>query len=490
MKRLAFLPPLLLIACSGGLSDVEGNVLGQPEALYIAPDDLVDDVQVLADWRCRSGLPAHVVPLSDAVAQGDGPDDAAALRDYLRQRWEADGIEYVVLAGDAGAVPIREVFASVTVDAEGVYEETDIATDLYFADLDGDWDPDGDGAYGEPEDDADLLPDIAIGRLPVETSAEVEAYADKLRAYERTPRDDYQDRVLLSASWAASIGSTEIYASDGIEYFVVPNLPDHLTLDRLYEDYENWEEEGAGELTAENWTEALADGHAITFHMGHGNEETLGPLQFPFQFEELDNYTRPTVLITCECSGGRFIYENDDSSGEKFVQGAAGGVIYMGSTDLGIGFPSYSRIMQQLAADLWADDEGPVRMGQAVRGVMRAYDEQDILHTEGHVDRWQQMVTVLLGDPTLPLWTDVPQMTYLDAEVGGAGVTFTLTDRSDDPVAGATVTAHLSGEYLLMQTTDGSGQATFEGGEDIFADAIFTTTGPNLVPQQWEWGDR
>ena len=395
-----------------------------------------------------------------------------------------------MLAGDAGALPIRKVFATVTVDAEGVHEETDVVTDLYFADLDGDWDPDGDGVYGEADDPTDLLPDIAVGRLPVETSAEVQAYADKLQAYERTPRDDYQDRVLLSASWAASIGSTEIYASDGMELFVVPSLPEHLTLDRMYEDYENWEEEGAAELTAENWTSALAEGHAATFHMGHGNEQTLGPLEWPFQFEELDNYTRPTVLVTCECSGGRFIYEEDDSSGERFVQGSAGGVLYMGSTDLGIGFPSYSRIMRELAADMYVAGDQPNRMGAAVRNVMRAYDEQDILHTEGHVDRWQQLVTVVLGDPTLPLWTDIPQMNYLDVEVGEQEITFTLTDRSDAPVTGATVTAHLSGEFLLSQATDSDGRTTFEGGEDAFAEAVFTTTGRNLVPQQWEWDDQ
>ncbi len=481
MRTLPWLLVLALAACSSP-DPVEGD-LADPAAIYIAPDDLVEDVQEIADWRCRTGMTAQVVPLSEALDNGSGPDDAARLRDYLTQRWEGGTLEYVILAGDAGAVPTRHVHATVNVEAEQVYEEADVLSDLYFADLDGDWDPDGDEAYGELEDGADLLPDLAIGRLPVETRYEVAAYADKIQNYERYPRDDYQDKLLLSAGYAGM----GIYASQGLELLVVPELPDHLRLTRLYEDWE--EHDGAEELTADAWADAFADGHAVVYQMGHGNEQTVGPLLTVDDVAAIDNAERPSVLVTCECLGGRFDYEESDSSGETFVKGGTGGVIYMGSTHLGIGFPSFSIIMQDLAVSMYERGDDPVRMGAAVKQVMREYSTEEALHTEDNVDRWTSLVTVVLGDPTVQLYTDIPERTYIDGDADDTGVTLTVTDRNDGPIEDMLVTAYLSGEFMLMQRTDKAGEVFFEGSAEGFADTVFTASGRNRVPQDWTVDD-
>ena len=483
MRRLVLLSPLCLLACTAGPS-VEGDLLSAPTALYVAPDDLVEDVQEIADWRNRTGIPSQVVALSDALAEGNGSDDAAALKDYLRARWEGDGIEYVILAGDAGAMPHRDVWATVMVDAEAVYEEDWVTSDMYFADLDGEWDPDGEGEYGETEDSADLLPDIALGRLPVETAEEVQAYAYKLQAYERYPRADYQDKVLLSASYAGM----GVYASAGIELIVVPQLPEHLRLTRLYEDWEDHEH--AEELTMDGWVDALTEGHAITYHMGHGNELTMGPVVGAENVAEIPNGERPNVLITCECLGGRFTYDGQDSSGEEYVKGGTGGVVYMGSTHLGIGFPSFSLIMQELATDMFAEHAEPLRMGSCVRDVMRRYSDDEALHTEANVDRWQQLVTVVLGDPSVQLWSDIPELVYLNVEVSEDEVDVAVTDRAGEAVEGAQVTAYLPGEFLLSQTTGNGGHAFFEGDEDDFGEAVFTVTGRDLIPAEWSWDDQ
>jgi hypothetical protein len=481
MRSVPWLLVLALAACSSP-EPIEGD-LADPQAIYIAPDDLVDAVQEIADWRCRTGVTSEVVALSDALDGGSGPDDAARLRDYLTERWQGGNLKYVILAGDAGELPTRYVHATVNIEAEQVYEEADVLSDLYFADLDGDWDPDGDEAYGELDDPADLLPDVAIGRLPVENAFEVQAYADKILSYERYPRDDYQDKLMLSAGYAGM----GIYASQGLELLVVPELPEHLQLTRLYEDWE--EHDGAEDLTADSWSEAFADGHAVVYHMGHGNEQTVGPLLTVDDVAAIDNAERPSVLVTCECLGGRFDYEESDSSGETFVKGGTGGVIYMGSTHLGIGFPSFSIIMQDLAVSMYERLDAPTTMGDAVRQVMREYSTEEALHSEANVDRWTSLVSVVLGDPTLQLYTDIPERTYIDGEADDGGVTLTVTDRNDEPLTDVLVTAYLSGEYLLMQRTDSRGQVSFEGSAEAFADTLFTATGRNRVPQEWTVDD-
>ena len=465
MRRATFLLllPLFAAACAD-TSPAGEDLLGQATAVLIAPDDLAEDLQVLADWRCQTGLPTELVRLEDALDAGSGDDEAAKLRDYLVGRYEDGGLEHVILGGDADVMPYRKIWATVQVDAEQVYEETYVTSDLYFADLDGDWDPDGDGEYGELDDPADLLPDVSLGRLPVETGSEVR---------------DYQDKVLLSASYAGM----GVYASAGIELIVVPELPEHLQLTRLYEDWQDHDD--AVELTADSFEKALEEGHNVTFQMGHGNEKTMGPLLGANAIEGVDNDTRPNIFVTTECLGGRFDYGSSDSSGEVFVLGETGGVAYLGSTHLGIGFPSFSLIMQDLAGSLFGDrDGGPTRLGPTVVDTLRTYSTEEALHTEANVDRWTNLVTVLLGDPTIPVWSARPRPLELAVDPVGRclGAEVTVTTRDGAPAAGAVVTAYVPGELMMRATTDGEGVARLVADECLFEDAVITASGADYVP--------
>ena len=49
-------------------------------------------------------------------------------------------------------------------------------TDLYYGGLDGTWDSDGDGIYGEADEDTDvdLMPEVFVGRIPVQTASQAE----------------------------------------------------------------------------------------------------------------------------------------------------------------------------------------------------------------------------------------------------------------------------------------------------------------------------
>ena len=479
MRRVfILLLPIVLLACQD-MSPAGDDMLGQAAAVLIAPDDLADDLQVLADWRCQTGLPTELVRLGDALDVGEGADEAARLRDFLIGRYEDGGLEHVILGGDSDVMPYREIWATVQVDAEQVFEETYVTSDLYFADLDGDWDPDGDGEYGEIDDPADLFPDVSIGRLPVETSGEVRTYVDKLMAYECSDHLDYQDKLLLAASYAG-LG---VYASVGIELIVVPELPDHLRLTRLYEDFDD--HDGAVELTADSFEKAMEEGHNVTFQMGHGNEKTLGPLLGSSAIEGIDNEARPNILITTECLGGRFDYGSQDSSGEVFVLGESGGVAYLGATHLGIGFPSFSLIMQDLAGVLFSgNDGGTTRLGSTVTEVLRGYSSEEAMHTEGNVDRWTNLVTVLLGDPTVPVWSKRPRPLELTVDKVGTceGAEVNVTTRDGAPVANAVVTAFSPDELLLRAITDDEGVARLVVDDCLFEGATITASGPDYVP--------
>jgi hypothetical protein len=79
-----------------------------------------------------------------------------------------------------------------------------IPTDLYYADVTGEWDRDNDGIWGErTEDDPDLVPELIVGRLPLADSAEFINYIDNLITYETNPGDGdygYLTRTLFFSS--------------------------------------------------------------------------------------------------------------------------------------------------------------------------------------------------------------------------------------------------------------------------------------------------
>ncbi len=74
-----------------------------------------------------------------------GSDLAETIRSFLRAAHDEWGVRSVVLGGDTDVVPYRLV-RSTFYPPNGY---TEIATDLYFACLDGDWNANGNDIYGE-----------------------------------------------------------------------------------------------------------------------------------------------------------------------------------------------------------------------------------------------------------------------------------------------------------------------------------------------------
>jgi len=173
-----------------------------PALLVIAPQPLLAATQPLVDLRRREGLRAEAVALADAL-QTPGADDAEKLKRFLFARHERDkALRYVLLVGDADVMPVR--FMVLDRCTPAAFDYAFYPSDLYYADLtkrDGsfeDWNATRvgfhRGYYGEVRgeknkrdpinfDDIDYLPELAVGRWPVDTVAEVERAVQKTVAF-------------------------------------------------------------------------------------------------------------------------------------------------------------------------------------------------------------------------------------------------------------------------------------------------------------------
>ena len=164
------------------LPTVQPSGLGSPvDCVIVAPDSLADIYQRLADYQTRIGIATVVRNLSTVRAADPRSNDMAqAVRSFIRAAHDLWGSRWAVLAGDHDAIPMR--YARVQFG-----ETLDIPSDAYYSDLDGTWDGNGNGIYGEVADSLDMNPDIAVGRLSAGARAEAQVLVSKALRYATNP---------------------------------------------------------------------------------------------------------------------------------------------------------------------------------------------------------------------------------------------------------------------------------------------------------------
>jgi len=227
--------------------------------VIITNDAMKDAFQPLADWKTKKGVPAKIVTVSSIVANYTGIDTQERIRNFINDTRMNRGTEWILLGGDTDVVPHRGGYGYVLSDPPE--EDTGIPADLYYSDLDGNWNADGDLIYGEVTDDVDLYPDVFVGRAPVNTIAEAHTFVDKMLTYEKIPSMDYELDMLLLAEklWNNPLtwgGDTK----NIIDSETIPPKYDPIT--KKYEKY--------GTASRQIAINEMNAGPHIVNHVGHG----------------------------------------------------------------------------------------------------------------------------------------------------------------------------------------------------------------------------
>ncbi|MCJ7458509.1 MAG: C25 family cysteine peptidase [candidate division Zixibacteria bacterium] len=173
----------------------------QPVYLIITSEELRNSFFPLIEWKTQKGLRAKIVTTDSIMNSCSGRDLQEKTRNFLIQSYP-DGLLWILLGGDGDIVPFRYAYHANTSSPIPIIDQQ--ICDLYYADLDGDWDKDGDGVYGEPTDDSpDLYPELFVGRAPVKTPEEADVFVQKIINYEKNPGSgDYS--FLKKALWLSS----------------------------------------------------------------------------------------------------------------------------------------------------------------------------------------------------------------------------------------------------------------------------------------------
>ncbi len=212
--------PQDLTACEPAISGEDSL-----DMLVITTGDYSDPFTVFTSFKNTQGIQTELVYVSDILASSSGYDDPEKIRNYIIDRYNADGLKYVLLAGDQTVVPVR----NINLMCEGY---GDIApADLYYSDLDGTWDASGDHDYGQTDDDLDLYSDVAVGRALFGNAYDAALFVDRTIMYEtEPPSGDWRSTAMLCGA-----GLFPGYTGAKVCDSIAVQLPDHWIVNRAYE---------------------------------------------------------------------------------------------------------------------------------------------------------------------------------------------------------------------------------------------------------------
>ncbi|MEO0142141.1 MAG: C25 family cysteine peptidase, partial [candidate division WOR-3 bacterium] len=436
--------------------------------------------QRLADWKTKKGLLARVRTTNWIYSNYPGEDNAAKIRNYLKTLPDSS-VEYVLLGGDIDFIPCR--FAYAMDCSAGYYpgREDTMPADLYYADLQGDWDLDNDGSYGEIEDSIDLYPDLFIGRAPVNTIAEAQKFVEKVLTYEKNPPLDYLNNVLF----AAEILWNDPYTDQGVHKNKIENesFSPNFTLTKLYQSL--------GNETREAVMQAIRDGNGLINHDGHGWIDLISVGGWPHRiyatdFDTITNSPRYGILYSIGCWTNAFDFA---AISEAFVNSPqGGGVAYIGNSSYGWGSPGnpgfgYSdRFDSRFFYSLLKEDN--FHLGVALSLAKAHFIPYS---REKNVYRWHQYQINLLGDPELPVWTQTPETLAVSypqiLPLGNAQILITVKEKeTNSPIKDALVCLMKGNESYAAGYTNGSGSVFLDISPQTVGNFDLTVTAHNYLP--------
>ncbi len=446
------------------------------EYLIICLANHADEYEVLKNWKTRKGIPTEIAIQESILANYPGRDDPDRIRNCIKDYYLNRSTNWVLVTLSAPKARIRGCYGKVsgTVD-------TFIPCDLYFADMDGDWNADGDSYWGETTDDVDLYPDVYVGRITANKGVTCSTVVYKVLTYEGcyAMPTDYQLDMLFMAEYLDDY-TNEALLKNRIDNESVPARFDPIT--KLYES--------SGNLNWANAMNELNAGNNIINHAGHGNIniiEIADDILTSTDMENLTNAPRYSVFYTVACDPGAF----DNLTGcfaKSFLEATDGGGFIIANSRLGW---------------YWSGNPGNGTSDKYDREFFksifnRGYTNLGVAHADAKIqripyagsdgtERWAMYSLNLLGDPETPIWIDTPiAMTVAHPETVDTGPqTFTVTaSAGGSPLNGARVCIWKGDEIYMVDQTDVNGEASFSISPADTGDMLVTVTKNGYLPYQ------
>ena len=356
--------------------------------VVIADQEHQETLQPLIDLR-QSTHGAKFVSTQWIYANCQGRDTQEQIRNYLKDAYENDGLVYALIVGDYGETTRHSAVAigSNTLNS---------TADLYYSDLDGDWDLDGDSKFGEIQDAVDYYSDIYTGRFSTDIPSRLQTIVEKTVAYEtQSPGGEWMTTALLCGAglW---VDDPPGYWGSFVCDSIGTRIPSGWTVHKLYETYD---------AHPVNQIDLLNQGVSYSSLNGHGNQYGVYWYNPPLMgmvttsnYAELENSDMPVVFHSMACHPGHL--EEPACIAERLMFWPdGGGIAVMFNSHWGIGTPPAfgpSEWLELYFAEVLLQDE------EFELGVAHSVSKDEFYaNVTISYQRWILQENNFLGDPAL-----------------------------------------------------------------------------------------
>ncbi len=288
--------------------------------LIVAPEKFRGDLQeyIASKKRFR---PVEFATLEQALKTSDGVDDPERLKRFVFRAWKDHGLGYLLLVGDRDIMPVRYMVLDRVTPA--AFDYAFYPTDLYYGDVardDGsfdDWNAEHGGFHagyfgevrGEKNKRERINYDrihyrcqVAVGRWPITTTAQLKNVIAKSLAYESGVRDASRPGLREVAMF--NVGGW-VDAREQL-HRIAGRLPHGYRGDEFYFQDQN-SKFRTEPPDSEHVVSALNRGAAICIHVGHGSETSWeGAALSRRDLGRLKNSDRLPIVISAGCSTAYF----------------------------------------------------------------------------------------------------------------------------------------------------------------------------------------
>jgi hypothetical protein len=304
---------------------------------------------------------------------GHGQPSAEAIRDfvaYAYHSWRRPSPRYVVLLGDATSDPRHFQASSWASPLPALWVKTSYLWTV------------SDPALGAVNGE-DLLPDLAVGRLPAQTPAEAERLVSKLLTWEDTGQG-LTGKAVLVADDPDAAGDFEADVQDIRTSFLQGRETEVLKVREL------------GPSTRPAIQAAFDDGASLMSYVGHGGSAVWASENVwnSWDAPSLQVQSRQPLLLTLNCLNGYFVAPNFESLSESLVKAEGrGAVAAFSPSGLSLDGPAHQYHRAVMAALGSGTHE---RLGDALLAAQTAYAQSGL---------FPELLAVyqLLGDPATRL---------------------------------------------------------------------------------------
>lgn len=313
-------------------------------------------------WKIKRGLQVEV----DVQSTARGAD---AIQRKLQQKYDREGLTYIILIGDIDEVP------SIMINGS--------PSDPSYALLDGD----------------DLIGDAYISRISVNTLAELDQQLKKILAYEQGLFENFD--------WIHHAAVASMDGFDGVNHsrLIVSAMRNHPA--QFSKVIKIMESDDTTKAAIRNAIEKT--GVNVIAHHGHGSPVAFESLRFSRDdATALKNGGGPWPIIHgAACLTGSFHYRRGDCLAEAFMKAGtlekpAGAIAFLGaSTSMS---PVACCLAQREAfIHLFYEDEVETIGELCYLATRYAMEQMDSDNAEHLYRRWH-----LFGDCSTPLWKKAP----------------------------------------------------------------------------------